>query len=74
VFISSFKFLTVLIGDNSCTHALVKFVDEECTGVVPLKRIIGGKLHIPKETVTVLWNDRREYTAVFLYSGKQNFG
>ena len=34
------KFLTVLLEDSSCSHALVEFVEEERTGVVPLKQML----------------------------------
>ena len=69
VFISSLFVHFRLLVDGLCTHALVEFVEEECTGVVPLKRVIGDSFQAG-DRVTVLWNDRKEYTAVFLYSGR----
>lgn len=56
--------------DSSCTHALVEFVEEECTGVVPLQRVIGTSLQAG-ERVTVLWSNRKEYPAIFLLSGNK---
>jgi len=51
--------------DSFCTHALVKFVEEESTGVVPLQCVIGANFKAG-ERATVLWNKRKEYPAIFL--------
>ena len=67
VFICSFKFLTILLEDSLCTHTLVKFVEEECA----IETCYWYKFSV-RESVTIRWNNRREYTVVFLYSGKQN--
>ena len=50
------------------THALVRFVEEDCTAVVPLQRITGDLQQ--GELVDVLWDNRKEYSGIFLLSGK----
>lgn len=69
VLIFGCKFLYRFIA---CTHALVEFTEEGCTGVVPVQRVFGETFQVGTP-VTVLWSNRKEYTAVFLYSGRQNF-
>ena len=57
------------MNEESRDYAVVEFIEEECTAVVPLQRISG--LLKPGETVSVLWNNRKEYSAKFLLSGNQ---
>lgn len=59
------------MNEESRDYAVVEFTEEECTAVVPLQRITG--LPKPGEKVNVLWNDRKEYLALFLFSGEQVF-
>ena len=70
--VSFYLFHVILLGlitiDHSCTHALVEFVEEECTGVVPLQRITGESCEAG-DKVTVLWNNGKAYPAVCLLSG-----
>ena len=68
-----YLFHDILLGlitiGRSCTHALVEFVEEECTGVVPLKRINGnGGGFEAGDKVTVHWSNGKKYPAVFLLS------
>ena len=58
------------MNEESCDYAVVEFT-EECTAVVPLQWITG--LPKPGEKVNVLWNDRKEYLVLFLFSGEQVF-
>ena len=67
LFIVLFYSLVVILVDTLHTHAVMEFTEEECTGVVPLQRIRGNFL--AGERVSVLWNDRKEYPAIFLFSG-----
>ena len=60
-------YLVVILVDTSHTHAVMEFTEEECTGVVPLQRIRGNFL--AGERVSVLWNNRKKYPAIFLFSG-----
>ena len=60
-------YLVVILVDTSHAHAVVEFTEEECTGVVPLQCIRGNFL--AGERVSVLWNNRKEYPAIFLFSG-----
>ena len=57
------------MNEEACDYAVVEFIEEECTAVFPLQRISG--LLKSGETVTVLWNNRKEYSAKFLLSGNQ---
>ena len=41
LYVSRYFLLGLITIGCSCTHALVEFVEEECTGVVPLQRING---------------------------------
>ena len=52
----------------SPSHALIEFIDEKCTPVVPLQRLSGSLKQ--GEIVTVLWSNKMEYSACFLLSGK----
>ena len=55
-------------------HAVFEFIEEGYTAVVvvPLKRI--SSLPKPGERVRILWNDRKEYSAIFLlWVIKKNF-
>ena len=54
---------------KSHDYAVVEFIEEECTAVVPMQRISGSLK--PGEMVTILWNNRKEYSAKFLLSGNQ---
>ena len=56
---------------DSSTYAVVNFVEEDRTGVVPLHRITGDGLQ-EGERVTVLWLDKKQYPGIFLFSG-ENF-
>jgi len=56
----------------NATHALVEFEEEECTAVVPLHRIFGLKDYVEGEAMSVLWNNKKEYRATFIVSGKTN--
>lgn len=53
---------------KSRDYSVVEFTEEECTAVVPLQQITG--LPKPGEKVNVLCNDRKEYLALFLFSGE----
>ena len=70
LFIVLFYSLVVILVDTSHTHVVVEFTEEECTGVVPLLCIRGNFL--AGERVSVLWNNRKEYPAIFLFSGDKN--
>ena len=59
------------MNEESRDYVLVEFTEEVCTAVVPLHRITGSPK--PGEKVTVLWNDRKEYSALFLCSGNGMF-
>ena len=52
----------------SPSHALIEFLEEKCTAVVPLQRLSGSLKQ--GEIVTVIWNNKMEYSARFLLSGK----
>lgn len=55
--------------DSLLVYALVEFVEEECTAVVPLQRICNHENVQAGDRVKVLWDNRKEYTAIFLLSG-----
>ena len=51
-------------------HALVEFIKEGCTAVVPIHRIVTTIKSLEEgESVNVLWSNRREYPAIYLLSG-----
>lgn len=50
-------------------HALVDFIDEDCTGVIPLKHVV-TETFSAGQTIAVRWNNKKEYAAVFLFAGK----
>ena len=52
----------------SPSHALIEFLEEKCTAVVPLQRLSGSLKQ--GEIVTVLWSNKMEHSARFLLSGK----
>ena len=65
-----YTFLFILGGKDAllvCT--LVEFVEEECTAVVPLQRISNHDNVQVGDRVKVLWDNRKEYAAIFLLSG-----
>ena len=57
------------MNEESHDYAVVEFIEEECTAVVPLQRISGFLKQ--GEMVNVLWNNRKEYSAKFFLSGNQ---
>ena len=60
-----------LVEDNLSTHALVEFIEEGCTAVIPIQRIVSNTEGLKQgETVSVLWSNRKEYAAIYLLSGK----
>ena len=64
-----YNFNCFVVNEESRDYAVVEFIEEECTAVVPLQHISGSLM--PGETVTVLWNNRKGYSAKFLLSGNQ---
>ena len=61
--------MTSSAEDASSVYVLVEFVEEECTPVVPLQRISDYEDLRAGQRVKVLWNNRKEYPAIFLLSG-----
>ena len=61
--------MTSPVEDASSVYALVEFVEEECTAVVPLQRISKHDDLRAGQRVKVLWDNRKEYPAIFLLSG-----
>ena len=61
----------VLAADNSPTHVLVEFIGDECVGVVPVHHILHCDVNNlgSGDKVTVIWDDKREYSARFILSG-----
>lgn len=56
--------------DDLPTHALVDFIKEGCTAVVPMHRIVTIIENLKEgESVNVLWSNRKEYPAIYLLSG-----
>ena len=55
-------------------HALVEFIKEGCTAVVPMHCIVTTIKSLEEgESVNVLWSNRREYPAIYLLSGTNFF-
>ena len=59
-----------LTGSDLCTHALVDFIDEDCTGAIPLKHVV-TETFSAGQTIAVCWNNKKEYAAVFLLQVRQ---
>ena len=55
--------------DALLVYALVEFVEEECTAVDPLQHISNHENVQVGDRVKVLWDNRKEYAAIFLLSG-----
>ena len=50
-------------------HALVKFVDEDSTAVVPVTRLLQPKADDVGDFWLVLWTNKKKYKASFIMSG-----
>ena len=50
------------------THALVKFVDEDCTAVIPTTRLVQCKEDIG-EFWEVIWANKKKYKVCYIMSG-----
>ena len=66
------------VEEDLATHALVEFIKEGCTAVVPIHRIVTTIKSLVEgleegESVNVLWSNRREYPAIYLLSGTSFF-
>jgi len=57
-------------ADDNERYALVEFTGEQCTAVVPLQRVFGSEIK-PGGRVSVLWNNRKHYSAIFHLSGNR---
>ena len=55
--------------DASSVYSLVGFLEEECTAVVPLQCISKHDDLRAGQRVKVLWDNRKEYPAIFFLSG-----
>ena len=55
---------------ETATHALIAFVEEKCTAVIPLDRVTRVESVKAGEECIVTWHDRKQYNAVFILSGK----
>ena len=47
------------------THALVKFIDEDCPGIVPLKRLVQKENTEYNGSCGVRWSNRKVYKSFF---------
>ena len=56
------------VEDYSHTHGLVEFIEEGCTAVIAMQCIVSNIESL--ESVSVLWNNTEEYSALYLLSGK----
>ena len=63
--------MVVLTKNILETHVLVYFPEENSTGVVPIGRV-SGKLK-EGSPCRILWDNRKWYPAIFLYSGEHNY-
>ena len=54
---------------SSTVHALVEFVEEGNTGIVPLQRVNNSENVQAGERITVHWYDGKKYPALLLLSG-----
>lgn len=51
------------------THALVKFIDEDCPGIVPLKRLVQKESIEYNGSCGVRWSNGKVYKAFLICSG-----
>ena len=63
----------MLVSTENCleTHVLVQFPEEDSTAIVPIGRVSGELKE--GSPCNVLWNNRKVYPAIFLYSGQYVF-
>ena len=53
----------------SDTHALVQFLDDECTAIVPIERVEDKENLEYNGSCKVKWSNRKIYHAFLLFSG-----
>ena len=51
------------------THALVHFVDEDKTSIVPLRRLDKKDDLCTGDTCSVAWTDKKKYQGTLIFSG-----
>ena len=69
-FIMPVRVLLIFIYED--THALVRFLEEDSTAIIPIHRIRAKETLEYGGSCTVLWSNKKVYKAFLISSGIQN--